>query len=72
MYWRRIGGGFSKNICGTCFADDPERFDGFSANLDDLLIDFSKERIDADALTHLLDLARSVDVEGNRTAMFCG
>jgi glucose-6-phosphate isomerase len=54
------------------FAQDPERFDGFSASLDDLLIDFSKERIDADAFAHLLDLARSADVEGKRAAMFAG
>ena len=66
--WKRL----QQKHLRDMFADDPERFDGFSANLDDLLIDFSKERIDADALTHLLDLARSVDVEGNRTAMFAG
>ncbi len=54
------------------FREDPERFDGFSVNLDDLTIDFSKERIDTQALAHLFDLAVAADVEGNRDAMFAG
>lgn len=54
------------------FEDDPVRFSRFSASLDDLTIDYSKERIDADALTHLLDLAKVTDVEGKRDAMFAG
>ncbi|MEK6205930.1 MAG: glucose-6-phosphate isomerase, partial [Amylibacter sp.] len=54
------------------FREDPERFDAFSVNLDDLTIDFSKERIDTQALAHLFDLAVAADVEGNRDAMFAG
>ena len=54
------------------FADDPTRFSQFSASLDDLTIDYSKERVDADAMAHLFDLARAVDVEGKRNAMFAG
>ena len=54
------------------FADNPDRFEQFSAGLDDLTIDYSKERIDADALAHLLDLARVADVENHRDAMFAG
>ena len=54
------------------FDENPDRFKQFSFSLDDLTVDFSKERIDADALGHLFDLARAADVEGRRDAMFAG
>jgi hypothetical protein len=54
------------------FARDPARFDTLSARLDDLLIDFSKEKLDAPALAALLSLARISDVEARRDAMFAG
>ncbi len=54
------------------FEDDPARFSQFSASLDDLTMDYSKERVDADAMGHLFDLARVADVEGKRDAMFAG
>ncbi|GAB2183584.1 glucose-6-phosphate isomerase [Roseibium sp. LAB1] len=54
------------------FAADPTRFDTFSATTDDLLLDYSKSRIDGKALGLLLDLARAADVEGKRAAMFAG
>jgi glucose-6-phosphate isomerase len=54
------------------FAADPARFGRFSVRLDDLLIDFSKEKIDADALSALLDLARAAGVPALRDAMFAG
>jgi len=54
------------------FDENPDRFEQFSFSLDDLTVDFSKERIDADALGHLFDLARAADVEGRRDAMFAG
>ncbi len=54
------------------FAGDPARFYTLSARLDDLLIDFSKEKIDPPALEALLTLAREADVERKRDAMFAG
>ena len=54
------------------FEDNTERFDSFSFSLDDLTIDFSKERIDSGALENLLNLARAVDLEPQRDAMFTG
>jgi glucose-6-phosphate isomerase len=54
------------------FARDPARFDTLSARLDDLLIDFSKEKLDAPALAALLALARKSHVEAGRDAMFAG
>lgn len=56
----------------TLFDADPDRFDALSYRLDDLLIDFSKEKIDADALAALLDLAKASDVEARRDAMAAG
>ncbi len=54
------------------FENDPERFDKFSASIDDLTIDFSKERVDGVALAHLFDLARAAELEKHRDAMFAG
>ena len=54
------------------FDEDPGRFERFSARDGDLLIDFSKEKLDAGALASLLDLARAYGVEARRDAMFAG
>ncbi|WP_269581042.1 glucose-6-phosphate isomerase [Roseibium sp. Sym1] len=56
----------------TLFAADPDRFTTFSASFDDLLLDYSKSKIDGKAFDLLLDLARTADVEGRRAAMFAG
>ncbi len=48
------------------------RFEQFSRSLDDLTVDFSKERIDEAALDCLLDLASSSGVAARRDAMFAG
>jgi glucose-6-phosphate isomerase len=52
------------------FEADPARFDIFSANLDDLLLDYSKTSIDIRARDLLVGLARACGVEGKRDAMF--
>ena len=54
------------------FADDPGRFGRFSARAGELLLDFSKEKLDADALEALLALARAAGVEAQRDAMAAG
>src|SRR5271154_239588 len=54
------------------FAQDPGRFKEFSVTLDDLLFDFSKQRIDAAVLGALVDLAKACKVEARRDAMFAG
>ena len=54
------------------FAKDKKRFSRFSLNLGDMLVDFSKNRITADTMRLLLDLAREADVEGYRRRMFAG
>src|SRR5690606_3386277 len=54
------------------FAHDPERFAAYSARLGDILLDYSKNRVDSQSMTALFDLARAVDVEGRRDDMWAG
>ena len=54
------------------FAGDPARFKEFSVTLDDLLFDYSKQRIDAAVLGALVELAKACGVEAKRAAMFAG
>ena len=56
----------------TLFQTDPQRFDRFSARLDDMVLDFSKTAIDETALSLLLDLADRRGVAEQRDAMFAG
>ncbi|MEO3430400.1 glucose-6-phosphate isomerase [Pelagibius sp. CAU 1746] len=54
------------------FAEDPERFTRFSLQLDDLLLDYSKNLVLPETMEKLLTLARAADIEGAREAMFDG
>lgn len=54
------------------FAADPERFAGFSARLDDLLLDYSKTALSRETVALLLKLAEAADIAGQRDAMFAG
>ena len=54
------------------FAQDPQRFDRFSLRMDDVLLDYSKNRITERTLRLLFDLARQVDLEAWRDSMFSG
>jgi len=54
------------------FALDPNRFKRFSANAGDILLDYSKNRIDEKAMDALIEIARAADVEGRRKAMWSG
>jgi glucose-6-phosphate isomerase len=54
------------------FADDATRFERFSARLDDLTLDISKEKIDPPAMAALLRLARTAGIEAKRDAMLAG
>jgi glucose-6-phosphate isomerase len=54
------------------FEADPDRFDKLSARLDDLLIDFSKEKLDTGAIAALVDMAAAAGVAAKRDAMFAG
>ncbi len=57
---------------GSAFASDPGRFDKFSLELDDLLLDWSKTSVDGRAMELLAKLAGTAQVEARRDAMFAG
>ncbi|GAA4329082.1 glucose-6-phosphate isomerase [Flaviaesturariibacter amylovorans] len=54
------------------FAADPERFNKFSRCLDELMIDFSKNRLTQETLDLLLQLAEQCRLKDAITAMFEG
>jgi glucose-6-phosphate isomerase len=54
------------------FAEDPQRFDKFSIQYKDILLDFSKNRITQETRDLLLQLAREAKVEEWRERMFSG
>src|SRR6185437_11801309 len=64
--------GVLKRAARKDFADDPARFKQFSVTLDDLLFDYSKQRIDGGVLSALVELAKTAEVESRRDAMFAG
>jgi glucose-6-phosphate isomerase len=56
----------------TLFRDDPGRFDRFQVRLDDLLLDYSKNRVTDATMDLLVALARAAGVEEKRAAMLSG
>ncbi len=54
------------------FAADPTRFEQFSLQAGDLLLDYSKNRITDETMHLLLQLAEEADVTGWRERMFSG
>ena len=48
------------------FEADPKRFTQFSAKAGDILLDYSKNRIDKQAMANLMALARAVKVDRSR------
>jgi glucose-6-phosphate isomerase len=54
------------------FDEDPGRFAALSVRLDDLLFDYSKQRVTRETLPLLVELAREAGVESMRDRMFAG
>jgi glucose-6-phosphate isomerase len=54
------------------FANDPKRFETFSRRVGPVLLDFSKNRINAKTFGLLIDLAKQAEVESLRERMFAG
>lgn len=54
------------------FAEDAERFERFSLTQGEVFLDYAKNRITAETMALLFDLARQADVEGWRERMFRG
>jgi glucose-6-phosphate isomerase len=65
-----------KDIASTSLREmfqlDPNRFDKFHIQLDDLLLDYSKHRISKETMALLVNLAKEADIEGWRDRMFSG
>ncbi len=62
----------AKTSMREMFAGDGQRFEKFSAKAGDLLLDYSKNRIDEGAMTALFALARAAGVEARRDRMWAG
>lgn len=62
----------SQRTLRDLFAADANRFATYSYRLDDLLLDFSKEKLDMGAWAALLRLAHAKGVEARRDEMFAG
>jgi glucose-6-phosphate isomerase len=54
------------------FADDPDRFNKFSLQFEDILIDYSKNIVNEEALSLLTELANEVELRPAIEAMFNG
>lgn len=54
------------------FAEDPDRFNKFSAQFEDILFDYSKNRITSETMDLLYGLAEQQDVMGKAQKMFNG
>lgn len=54
------------------FKSDPNRFNQFHIQFNDLLLDYSKHRISKETISLLIKLAKEADVEGWRNRMFRG
>lgn len=65
-----------KNISGQhmrdMFAADPDRFNKFSIELGDFLVDYSKHRINSETMQLLFNLAKASGVKEAAEAMFSG
>jgi glucose-6-phosphate isomerase len=56
----------------SLFAEDPDRFARFSARFEDLLLDYSKHRVDAQTMELLFALARECRLPDAIRALFAG
>ena len=63
---------FEHKTIKNLFDEDTTRADNFSLQAADLFIDYSKNRINAEIVSLLLDLAREAGVEQKRDDMFSG
>ncbi|WP_041793809.1 glucose-6-phosphate isomerase [Pararhodospirillum photometricum] len=66
----------AKTLEGTpmrdLFAADPQRFERFHLRLEDLVLDYAKNRLTEETRRLLVDLARATGVEARRDAMVAG
>jgi glucose-6-phosphate isomerase len=73
--WRDLGGHFQemKNVqMKDLFAADPQRFEKFSLRFQDILVDYSKNRITPETMQLLFSLAAEMDLRDAIEKMFTG
>ncbi|MFD2165772.1 glucose-6-phosphate isomerase [Thalassotalea euphylliae] len=73
--WQRLLGHYQemKSVhMNALFSDDDNRFQAFSLTAAGITLDYSKNRINAETKTLLVDLAKAMKLEEKRAAMFCG
>jgi glucose-6-phosphate isomerase len=73
--WQNLRRHFEKirNIhMKTLFAADPQRFDKFSIRFNDIIVDFSKNRITEETLERLIGLAEAAGLKNAINDMFSG
>ena len=54
------------------FDKDPERFNRFNLRINDILVDYSKNRCTEETMKHLMDLANEADLKDAINRMFSG
>lgn len=67
-HWRDVSGLHMRDL----FSEDPGRFERFSLQVEDILFDYSKNRITERTLQLLCNLAREAGLEEKRERMFAG
>src|SRR5687768_8659959 len=75
LAWKKLEEHFrvmQKRHLKTLFAEDPERFARFSLQLEDILVDFSKNIIDEQTVALLLELANEIALPEAIEKMFTG
>ncbi len=73
--WKKLNTHFKKikdSEIRDLFAEDPDRFQRFSLKMEDILVDFSKNRINSKTLSLLEELAMQCELKAAIEAMFTG
>ncbi len=73
--WKALGAHYASMVdkhMRDLFAEDPQRFDKFSIHFNDILLDYSKNRITDETMSLLFKLAREANVSGWTQRMFAG
>lgn len=73
--WKKLASHFDdmkENHMKDLFGSDPKRFSRFSSEFEDILIDYSKNIINEETLTLLLELAKETGLEDSIDKMFNG
>ena len=71
--WKMLSDATAKSIeLKSLFGKDPQRFQKFSVRFNDILLDYSKNRIDEEILSSLFDLANQTNLSEAIEDMFVG